>query len=242
MARRTQSDVLEALPRFKQTQEGVSLVGGPWDIERTNLAQKLTCSVRLAAYTPTEYVRGADGYWNIAIKKVKNSRGKLGRGWEACIYRDGKTADTEVIGRGSDKGWEEPIKTLCYFNVVRAIKKLGAPLYKKENFVPIRPFNVRFPWCDPEEPNAKYSPFTFLGSFYDTETDGVLMYQYVANPKDPLSYELREFLTTRCGGSVNALLSDPDPDGWCNLWHRKNMTLCDRIHIDDWRARLIAGS
>jgi hypothetical protein len=40
----------------------------------------------------------------------------------------------------------------------------------------------------------------------------------------------------------NAMLGTPDANGWCICWHREDMTIGDRMHIDDWRARIIAGS
>jgi hypothetical protein len=240
MTRRRQSDIVDALPKFRATQEDISLAGGTWDLEKSDLKQTLSCQLRLEGYKASDYVGRTYGHWNLTIIKRKNSRGKLGRGWEAYVTPQDKTVLAEMIGRGSDKGWEEPIKMLPYFGVVRALRKLGAAIYKKENFIPIRPFKVMYPWRNPEEPNAKYSPFTYCGDVYDTETDGVVVHQYTTNQKAPVTYDLRHFVTETL--RANAIVTDPDPQGWCDLWHRNDMSVVDRIHIDDWRARLIAGS
>ncbi len=242
MARRTRFDILADLPKFRTTQDDITIVGGNWELDRGDLKHKLFCSVNFEDHKRSE-IQSVNGGWTLIIMKIKNARGKLSRGWEAYIGpKDEKdTSKAEMIGRGSDKGWDEPIKTLRYFGVLRALRKLGAEFYRKECFAPIRPFTVKYPWDDPEEPNAKYSPFTYQGSTYDQATDGVaVMFHKGGALNISPTYEMRKFIREQF--KANAFVTDPDPQGFCILWHRNDMSVADRIHIDDWRARLIAGA
>jgi len=234
MARRTRQAVLESYPRYRhRTEDDMVFVGSDWDLDRGLNTHTLSCHIHMEGYLHSAL---SGSHWTLNIKKVRSGK-KLSRMWEATVHYENVRDEAVLLARGTDKRWQDAIDVLKYAGLARVLRKLGKVYYDRVHWFPIRPFKVVYPWSNPEEPNCRYSPFTFVGNTFDVATDGVGAYFRFEAGKLP--YHVRRWIELADG---DAYIGDPDPEGWCRLWHREYMGTFDRIHIDDWRARIIAGS
>jgi hypothetical protein len=239
-----------------KTGDEVPLRGGPWYLRETDDAKILCCEIYLNAFASegmSDNTRRT--HWRLLIvRKTSMATGKVmpSKSFEARIgLHNGSEAMIPPIGffRAQCNGWLDAIHTVVrYAPIVGAIRKLGCSFYgeeARERWKTVRPMRVVYPWKDSEEPNARYSPFTFLGATFDAEQDGAIVMSYGGSTIGSATIvNEAHSITSSLGG--NAFLHGPvngksgEPE--YHLYHRDYMRSYDVIDIDDWRARVIAGT
>lgn len=230
----------EDWPHMRQRRNGVPpLTAGPWG--RVN--EKGDDASSSAPVTIDGYYAGAEGYaplGEITITRTRTrmdakGRALLSRSFRATFCARGDNTHHE-IGVGHCAYWEDAVEALSYMDIAKAIKAHGETIYgRPQDWRAMRPFKVVWPWDHPNEPNRQYSEFKLLGDWKLDEGREVIAYQYASTPTDA------RWLCNKVG--ANAYLA-PHPDNaleWV-IYHRGNMTAYDAINIDDFYARLIAGS
>ncbi len=144
---------------------------------------------------------------------------------------------------GTATSWVDAIDVVGTCGDVHlAMQELGSYTYgegARHQWGVVRIFKVKYPWRDPAEPNALYTPFTLVGPYgFDADSDGAVV----------CCFELRHAEARRFAeaAGANAFLLGPKKDAGgiprYKLYHREGMTQSDPIDIDDWRARIIAGT
>lgn len=226
----------EEWPIFRQTRHGVSLEGSPWKkVTEGSLHYYSEASVRLAATNRNDLE---------PLGQVRISRSRItvkGRRVFAPFFRamffadrgDGKERAQYELGMGRCQTWSDAAAAVSDgLDVVAAIKEHGKRVYDRELWTPVRPFHVRYPWVDPEEPNAKYTSFSLVGPWsIEAGMEGVV-HQYC-----PTVSSMRD-LAQRY--HANALLVRKSDGAW-EVYHRHNMTTGDPIEIEDFYGRILAG-
>lgn len=154
---------------------------------------------------------------------------------------ESRTPGVTVL-RGSCSVWANAVREVSrHATVIQAARQIGQALYrhdgaaedKTRHWYPVRPFKVKYPWSQRNEPNRFHSPFGLVGGLdFDVSTDGIVASRLGSQD------DVREFVT-KLGG--NAYLEGPDERGQYTVWHRNAMREADPIDIDDWRGRLVAG-
>jgi len=241
------------VPRFQQSHYGVALHGTAWKLNRHGAAvPEIYCELRLAGWVRPDYaVSGQiDRSWRLEITRPKRSRGKtgvkmIGDAFVARLFEHGSPVSRTIM-RGTCEGgkhrsdWQDAALQVQQMVNIPAVMKEMATLSTygpetRSRWSLFRPFIVKYPWRDPEEPNAKYSPFTLCrGLGYDVESDGALCCQL-----DVEEHGSRDLASNL---KANAFLVGPDEEGHYWVYHRSSMSTRDVIDIDDWRARIIAGT
>lgn len=229
---------IEELPNVEQTKNGVhvwSNVG--WTLKKYNhpARQELWTFVKLAGAS-TEY----NTAWLLTL--TRRAEGRLSPGFVATLEYKPKSGPTEgpvvELIRAHCRGWEDAIDTVeAAADLPAAMAKTGEAMFGRggEGWDRFRPFRVVYPWHDPEEPNAKFGPFKLCpGLLFDAETDGVVSCIYKQS-----GYAVRSAAEAH---HANAYLSGPDSGGKYVVYHRDGMSTPDPIDIDNWRARMIAGT
>jgi hypothetical protein len=199
---------------------------------------------RTIIFTKLKYAGADEWCWRLLIERpivLKSGRKFLGDRFIAYVanttnddVRDGLKG--VIVLRGSCTDWKDAVELVRENADISAkISSFGDAIYKdRSRWNLFRPFHVKYPWRDPEEPNAKYSPFTFVvGYEMNYDTDNALCAVY-----DATSENARE-LAGKYG--ANAFLWGP-VDGEYRLYHRDGMRRYDVIEIEEWCARLIAGT
>lgn len=210
----------------------------------------------MASYQQHEYNAPAVApYWELSISRLEQGAdGRLGRQFTATIshvdgleiesVQDGKLdkADrpTVQVCRGSAVSWAEAINVVSTCGDTHlACAATGAMIYgegAQRAWGVVRVFLVQYPWRDPREPNAAHTPFHLVGPYgFDADSDGAVVSCY------ELKHAAARKFAERAG--ANAFLLGPYKAApRYRLYHREGMTKFDEIDIDEWRARIIAGT
>lgn len=261
MGRRSRPPVLENLQPLEIVRP-LHLKGSDWQIIKTDNANTIVSSLYLGAFKPPESIHytmtfgGGQACWRIKATRRKEmvhsahrSRMMPQAGFqvELAYHPDGPDATSawsKPIYRGRATRWPEAVREIkLYASVVDEIISGGKAMYgNREQWLTLRPFRVQFPWDDPREPNAKYSAFQLAGAFrLEETTDGSALSirrNVQANGAQLDLYEVRKMCKAL---DANAFLVQ-ELDGSYFVYHRADMTQRDPIDIDDWRARVVAGS
>jgi len=218
--------------------EGLTFNASAWlgRIGKTEDAPYIRCRVRLG---DTEFGYD-DPCWVIRVERRRirsDGRRVVQRAFEATIgfYPDGfrsAAASADVVLRGTCRNWEEAIDALSYAPLATCIRKLAKEQYKGR-WIPIRPFDVTYPWRSANEPNAKYSPFRFKGATFSVETEGAV--------GSTLDHDIDNARRYARGLDANAFLWGPI-NGEYRLYHRDSMHHYDVIPLEEWYARIVAGT
>jgi len=224
------------------------LRGGAWYLRERGDTKVLSCEVYLNAFSSEgmgDSTRRT--HWRLSIvRKMEAKNGKVvpARGFEAHMgLFNGSEAVTPQVGffRARCSSWCDAAEAvIAHAPILGVIRKLGRGYYgpeARELWVVVRPCRVVYPWRDPEEPNARYSPFKFLGATFDVEQDGAVVMSYGGAVNEAMA------ITQQWGG--NAFLHGPidsveGPE--YRLYHRDYGRSYDVVDIDDWRARVIDGA
>lgn len=250
--RRKQLKYLPDLPPLDFKHTDVALRCGPWTEgeKRRDNSASIKCEVRLNGLVPSS--SGENGiteatvrsYWVVRITKSLVTRGGKQCPSKHYVATIALVMGREVIGgpepllRGQGTHWKDAIDEVGMFSLPEPVlAKLGrAYLGEPSKWAVVRPLRVTYPWKDPGEPNAKYSPIRRVGDHeFDLDTDGAVVSFYGGNTQI-----VARTLTSHLGG--NAFLMGPDAQGRFNLYHHEYMNASIVIDIDDYRARLIAGT
>jgi hypothetical protein len=237
---------IEELPDLSFEAEGINIRNfGGWRLLKQGDGTHVIKSVlRLVGWVnANDYEIRDETSWRLTISQPQNHWGRRGQGRVAMIYPP-KASDNQeagaVVFRFTASNWTDAITALKYHagdRIVKAMRSFGAELYSREGagWEAFRPFVVVYPYKDPKEPNAKYSPFKLCqGLLFDAETDGVTSYVF------KLASINTHAEAHKCG--ANAFLRGPDDQGRYWVHHRDMMRAADEIDIDEWRGRIIAGA
>lgn len=244
------------LLRYEVFRDGLHLKGSTWKVIKSEDSNTIACELRLGGYQPATHdysnppmpFGGYEACWRLELtrrKEYRNGKRMPLAGFNVSIayYPDGLMNDpfgpAKVIFRGIAHKWPEAVReTRRYAPVIDAIKTIGRSLYgDRDNWLSLRPFKVQWPWRDVREPNAKYSAFQLTGGFRLDETnDGEALTIWRKSRDD-----FRTLRAMMQSLGANAFLVQAK-DGTYNVFHRDHMSKPDPIDIDDWRARVLAGT
>lgn len=242
-----------------------TIMGGVWHVEKSSDENSIWCELRIGGFKDVEHnyqnpampFGGQHACWVLEIKRSKSYSYKTAKRMPSSAYEvdlsyyaNGSAGEVTIpartIFRGRAAKWPEAIRDVRYgAPIVQQMAWIGkVNFYGPEatkSWVTLRPFVVHYPWSDPREPNAKFSPFTLAGDFaYDPENDGAAFTCWsTPDAKGGRSLDTREVRRMCEVLDANAYLVETE-HGW-RVFHRRNMTEADPIDIDDWRARVIAG-
>lgn len=246
MSRYRSDAVYEQLPRLAIV-DGLNFVAGLWrgDIRKSVDLMYLKCGIRLTTFDDYNLNNPC---WLIRIERkrvVRRGRRVVQPSFEATIAFNTSglnqpSSQSIVLMRGNCRTWEEAIEALSYAPIEAMVRKLAANQYRGK-WVALRPFLVTYPWDSWEEPNAKYSPFRFKGEAFHPECEGAI--------GSTLDHDLGTARKIASDLGANAFLWGPrtvsTPGGDREeylLYHRDGMRAYDVIDLDQWYARIIAGS
>lgn len=230
----------EDWPFLKQAKRGVlPFTAGPW----ARVADRGDDEFSSAPLTIDGYLPGAETYTPLGevriirsrSRKDANGRSLLSRSFRAVFVPRESTAEFE-LGVGHCATWEDAVEATAFFDIAKHVKAHGETIYgRPSEWRPMRPFKVVWPWTDPREPNRFYSEFKLLGDWKLDEGREVIALSYANTTHDSRQLAIKV--------EANAYLA-PHPDNpleWV-VYHRNYMRDFDTINIDDFYARLIAGS
>lgn len=219
---------------FRQTMHGVSIIGSQWPrIQKSNGVEHSTTMIRLSGTDRWAMPNSGVAAFELRLTRQRlnvNGRRLLARTFRASVMTPGLIP--VQLGVGQCRTWEEAVDAAQAFDVVAVIKAHGQKVYDREHWKLVRPFHVVYPWEDPQEPNAKMSPFKLCGDWRLEDDDaGCIAMQY-----SPTKDSMRQ-LAVSVG--ANAFLVNEGEK--LLVYHSDGMREAMPITIDDFHARLIAG-
>lgn len=237
-SRRTHED----WPAFAQTRDGITLVQVEYRwprLRKSNGTEYSEITLRLKSYDST----GTDYGSNLGTLRLtrelhtreSDAKRVLRRAFHASLRPWNGTVPIN-LGIGRCATWEEAVETASEcMDVVGAIRAWGKELYAPVNWRPIRPFKVVYPWRNPREPNAIYSPFKLIGDYRLDEVDNSCVVMSYLPSLDQMKVIAEQH-------GANALLVEEA--GQVVVYHRPNgqMSASDPITLEQFYARVLAGS
>lgn len=257
MSRRKVKTLDDGAPIFTQVRHGIRVIGQSWAIDKDRESNEIWTKVRIAGYVLTDNTNAMPFGGNRACWKLRLERGKAYSTNGKYMPRSNYTVHLGYHPEGTEENaeWEKVIfrgNELRWDNAIHEVK-IGAPVidtmrlmakeaYEKTTWTTLRPFIVQFPWTNPKEPNAKYSPFKLAGGFRLDETCDGDAVSVASTAGDRMKFATK--LCKQVG--ANAFLARTDNGEW-RVYHRGVIGYYpdpkpDPIDIDDWRARIIAGT
>ncbi len=227
----------EDWPTFKQTRHGVSIEQRRfWPRLKVNRGvESSEATLHIAGYND-----GRDDGSNVGHIRITRERVERPTDHKLVLARTFRASYKPLVGLPVNLGvgrctsWAEAVEGLDCFDVVGAVAEAGKNLYDRSLWKAVRPIKVVYPYKDPREPNAIYSPFKLVGDYRLEEADNGCVVMAFAPSHD----RLREIAAAY---ACNALLVDDADDGLV-LLHRDGMTRTDPITMPEVYARVLAGS
>lgn len=185
------------------------------------------------------------GGWCVMLTRPRQGgdRGKIARSWYAhAQYVPGEgaapTGPIVQLGAGTCGSWGEAVRDLAAHGAWHRLLETCLPYgHQGWGWTLLTPVVVRYPYHDPNEPNARFSPlrFTEVGAGLTIESAAAVMVWGV--DRAAIRYSISKM-------GANAYVERAGVGRPCtvlHLWHRRSMCDFDEITETAFMARVLAG-